>query len=99
MITNYLNQSLSWKHVASLDSYNQPAYTTTTIKGRKESCSKLVNNSQGQSTGSANMMSNSLVFTESAISVNDKIDDKLVLMVETVIGLTGTVSHYEVYLE
>jgi hypothetical protein len=94
MIRAYLNQSVTWKHVASLNTYNEPTYSSTTIKARKEGVNKLINNQTGQVA-----VSSTRIFTESAISVNDLIDDRQVLRVDAVVGVNGAISHYEVYLQ
>lgn len=93
MISAYINQSLTWKHVSSINEYNEATYTTSTIKGRKETGFKMIRDAQGQET-----VSSAQVFTKSAVVVNDKIDDKLVIAVDSQITLGGSVSFYEVYL-
>lgn len=93
MISAYTNQSLTWKHVSSINEYNEPTYATSTIKGRKETGFKMIRDAQGQET-----VSSAQVFTKSAVVVNDKIDDKLVIAVDSQITLGGSVSFYEVYL-
>ena len=94
MLDRYANQSLTWKHFTAIDAYNEATYSSTTIKGRKETGFKLIRNSQGQET-----VSSAQVFTESAIEVNDLIDDKLVMAVDTQIKLDGGVGFREVYLK
>jgi hypothetical protein len=89
----YFNQTATWKSAGTPNSYNEPTYTSTTIKCRKQGVNKLVNNSLGQA-----VTSNSIIFTSSVIQVNDKIDDRLVLRVDAVYGL-DSLSHYEVYLQ
>ena len=93
MLANYANQSLTWKHVATTTKYNESTYTTSTIKGRKETGNKLVRDAKGQES-----VSSARVFTASAVTVNDLIDDKLVINVESAIGLNGTVQFYTVHL-
>jgi hypothetical protein len=53
----------------------------------------MIRDAQGQET-----VSSAQVFTKSAVVVNDKIDDKLVIAVDSQITLGGSVSFYEVYL-
>lgn len=93
MLKEYMNQSLSWKHAASVNEYNESTYTTTTIKGRKETGHKLVKNAAGEDT-----VSSARVFTESAIIVDDLIDDTLIISVESAVDLGGTVQFYTGYL-
>jgi len=93
MIKAYLNQNLSWKHAGTLNEYNEPTYTTTTIKGRKETGHKLVRNKQGQE-----VVSSAWVVTQSAIAPNDKIDGSLVISVEEAVQMDGTTKFYEGYL-
>ena len=93
MISAYTNQSLTWKHVSSINEYNEPTYTTSTIKGRKETGFKMIRDAQGQET-----VSSATVFTKSAVTVNDLIDGKLVIAVDSQITLGGSVLFYEVYL-
>ena len=94
MLTGYLNQNLSWEHATSVNEYNEPTYTTLTIKGRKEIGSKLVRNPQGQE-----VVSSACVFTKSAIENNDLIDDKLVISMESCVDLDGSIKWYEGYLQ
>lgn len=93
MLGNYANQSLTWKTVSTLNEYNEPTYSTTTIKGRKETANKLVRTDKGQE-----VISTACVFTESAIQNNDLIDNKLVISVEANVNLAGVIEFYEVYL-
>lgn len=93
MIDQYLNQSLTWKHVSAISEYNEKTYSSSTIKGRKESCNKLIRNASGQES-----VVSTFVATESAISVNDLIDDKLVVSSEPMVNLDGAIEFYEVYL-
>lgn len=93
MLDRYANQSLTWKHVATTTKYSEHTYTTSTIKGRKETGFKLIRDAKGQET-----VSSAKVFTESAVTVNDLIDDKLVISVESNFKLNGTIGFYTVYL-
>ena len=93
MVDNYFNQTLTWETVASTNKYNEPAYTSTSIKGRKETGNKLVRNAQGQE-----VVSSAMVFTKSAIQNNDLIDGKKVISVEDMNMLDGDVMFYEVNL-
>lgn len=93
MYDDYFNQSLVWEDVISVDHYNEKTVLTTTLKGRLESGFKLVRNEQGEET-----VSSGVVFTRSAVSVNDKVDGRLVIASEPKRDLSGTIQFYEVYL-
>lgn len=93
MLSDYANQSLTLKHVTSVNEYNEPSYTTTTIKGRKETGFKLIRNAAGQM-----VVASAIVFTKSAVSNNDLIDGSLVISVKSDISLDGTTLFYEAFL-
>ena len=93
MITNYANQSLTWKKVSSINEYNEPTYSTSTIKGRKQTGFKLIRNAQGQE-----VTSSASVYTKSAISPNDLIDGQQIIAVESAITISGSVGFYKGYL-
>ena len=93
MLDDYLNQSLEWKHVTSINEYNEPTYTTATIKGRKETGHKLIRNVQGQEVVSSAWFS-----TESAVCNNDLIDGSLVISIEFSVDLDGVTQWREGYL-
>ena len=90
----YLNQDLLWQHVSTISAYNEPTYTTSTIKGRLQDTSRMVSNSLGQT-----VTSGALVLTTAAVTVNDLIDGRLVLRVDTLRWADGAINHYEVYLQ
>lgn len=94
MLDNYANQSMTWKHVTAISDTNQATYTSSTIKGRKETGFRLIRNAQGDE-----VVSSATVFTESAVQANDLIDDRLVIAVANEIQLGGTVGFYEVFLK
>ena len=93
MLDRYANQSLTWKHVATTNKYGESTYTTSTVKGRKETGYKLVRNSKGEE-----VVSSARVFTQSTVVEKDLIDEKIVVAVDYAIGLNGTVKFYTVYL-
>ena len=93
MIGDYANQSLTLKKVTATSEYNEKTYTTSTIKGRKETGFRLIRNQFGQET-----ISSATVFTATLVNVDDLIDDKLVIASIPQVGLGGTVQYYEVYL-
>ncbi len=94
MLDVYANQNLTWKAVTSINKYNEPTYSSVTIKGRKETGNKLILNAEGQE-----VISSARVFTESAVANNDLIDNSKVIQVTANINLDGTVAFYEVYLK
>lgn len=90
----YLNQSIVWKHVASISAYNEKTFATSvTIKGRSEDAFKLIRNDKGDE-----VVSSGKVFTKSAISVGDLLDGRIVIASEPKRGLSGNVEFYEVFL-
>ena len=93
MLANYANQPLTWKHVTAVSKYDEKTYASTTVKGRKETGFKLIRDAQGKET-----VSSARVFTESAVTIDDLIDDKLAIAVESNVALNGTVQYYTVYL-
>lgn len=94
MIDDYAKQSLIWKRATSVNEYNEPTYSTSTIKGRKETGFKLIRNSKGEET-----VSSARVFTKSAVTEGDLIDDELVIAVTTAVDLDGKTGYYAVYLK
>ena len=98
MLESYANQLLTWKHVTGINEYNEPSYSTTPIRGRKEVGLKLVTNSQGHQAGQE-IVSSACVFTSSPVEAGDQLDGQSVITVDTNIGLSGAVAFYEVYLK
>lgn len=94
LISNYLNQSVSWKHIASLNKYNEPTYTTTTIKGRYEDGLKQTRTATGEE-----VISSARFYTTSLITNGDLIDDKVVIAVNKMMKLSGTEMYREVWLK
>ena len=93
MIAEYLNQNLSWGHAGTPNEYNESTYTTTTIKGRKQTGFKLVRDSAG-----AQVVSSAMVMTETTISIGDLIDTDEVIAVNPAIDLDGATQWNEVWL-
>jgi hypothetical protein len=92
-IDSYLKQNITWQKNLAKNKYNEPTYITSTIKGRLESAFRLVRNPQGEQ-----VVSSGFVLTRSIISVDDKLDGRIVITSEPKYDLAGNVSHYEVYL-
>ena len=93
MLNDYANQSITRQTMSSINAYNEPTYSSTTIKGRKEPTNKLVRNAQGEE-----ITSNSFVITESLVLVNDLLDGSQVLTVDILPDIDGTTQFYEAYL-
>lgn len=95
MISQYANQNINWKKVKTTDGYDEVAtYTEKIITGRKEDGFRLVRNSAGEET-----VSTGRVYTESAIQIDDYLDGRLVIAIETARQLNGTVGFYTVHLK
>lgn len=93
IIDRYLNQSMVWKKRLAIDKYNEPTTHPTTIKGRLESGHRLLRNDKGEE-----VVATSFFITKSAVAVNDYLDDMLILGVQPIYSLGGTITWYEVYL-
>lgn len=93
MLKPYANQSLLWERGGDPNVYNERTFTSATIKGRKEPTSKIIISQDGEQ-----IVTSSFVVTASAVSVNDKIDSRLVISSEPMYDLNGKVLFYEVYL-
>lgn len=93
----YANQNITLKTKGAVDAFNQPTYTTSTIKGRMQHKHTMARNTQGQE-----VLSEAQVFTKSVVIEGDLIMDGLtyfpVITVENTVGLDGAVMWYEVYL-
>jgi hypothetical protein len=72
--------------------YSESTYTTQTIKCRKEPCSKVLVKADGLQINVTNFIS-----TRTPISIDQTIDGKLVVEVQAVPGVFGTIERYEVY--
>ena len=93
MIEFYANQSLTWGKAGTPGQYNEPTYTETTIKGRKQSGFRMVRNAAGQE-----VVSSGVVYTASAIAVGDKIDDRLIIALGDAVGLGGAIEYRKGFL-
>lgn len=98
MLGDYANQTVSHKAKASVNSYNEPTYSTAAdIKCRLEFKRKLVRDKHGQE-----VISEATLYTETAITPDDVIThssiDWTVIAVEAHADLGGTVQYYEVML-
>lgn len=94
MLKDYANQLLSYERAGDLNEYNEPTYAAADVLyGRKEATNKMIRSPEGLT-----VVANTLVMTERLVFVNDKVDGRIVVSVEPMIGLTGWVLFYEVYL-
>jgi hypothetical protein len=97
MISTYLNQTITLKVKGAVNTYNEPTYTSSSIKARFEYKRKLVRNSKGES-----VISEATCFTQISIKVGDIITydsiDWVVIGVNSIVGLDGSISHYEAVL-
>ena len=97
MIELYVNQDITLKKQTSVNEYNEPIFTTSTIKSRFEYDRTLVRNDKGEEIVSeASLFTTTLLTTEDIISYNGK--DFPVISVAYIVGLDGNLSHYEARL-
>ena len=94
MLTNYAKVAMTLSTAGTLNKYNEPTYSDSTIYGVKESVNKLVRDRYG-----AEVVAGTLVLTKTAVTVNDKIDGDIVVRADTIRDINGNVSHYEVYTQ
>ena len=88
-----LNQTVSWKAKTGQDRYNVPTYDTTDIAARKEQKRRMVKDQFGDE-----VVSMTTVFTQSAIGLEDEIDDEKVISVQSMVDGEGQTTGYEVFL-
>ena len=94
MIKDYLNQTASHEAYSSINDYAEPSYSAAvSIACRKEGVNKLIRDAEGKE-----VVTSSRVFTETLINVKDRIDGRMILRVDPMPNLDGSISHYEVYL-
>lgn len=89
----YLNQDVTWEAKSGQDFYNEIAYTSSTITARKEQKRRMVRDAQGEE-----VVSQTTVYTQSAIGLEDKIDGEQVIHVGEWIDKEGSVVGYEVFI-
>lgn len=97
MIEAYLNQNITLKSVTSVNEYNEPVFTTSTIKARFEYDRTMVKNEKGEE-----VVSEAMLFTTNTIKADDVISydgkDFPIISVANIVGLEGNLSHYEARL-
>lgn len=93
MLSNYANQSITRKTAASVNDCNEPTWTTSTIKGRKEPYNKLIRTAKGEEK-----ICSTVVYTATSVIVGDLLDNDMALAVKQQVDIGGSVQFYEVYL-
>ena len=68
MLSYYTNQSITYKSIASTNAYNEPTYTTSTIKGRFIYKREIIRNAENEQ-----ITSDAIIYTETAIVEGDVI--------------------------
>jgi len=98
-LARYLNQTAAWIHYSSaaptFDSYGNPTnYTTSTIRCRTERYNRLARDKEGRE-----VVSDTTVYTQSAVVVGDMIEARKVLNVSDWPDFDGSIVGYEAVLE
>ena len=89
----YLNQDVTWNAKTGQDGYTKPAYSSSSIKARKEKKRRMVRDVQGEE-----VISETTVYTQSNIGLEDQIDGEQVINVSEWIDKGGDVIGYEVFI-
>ena len=89
----YLNQDVTWKEKTDQDFYNKPTYSSSSIKARKEKKRRMVRDAQGEE-----VISETTVYTQSNIGLEDQIDGEQVINVSEWIDKGGDVVGNEVFI-
>jgi hypothetical protein len=97
MLDIYFNQTITWKSVTSVNEYNEPTTTSTSIPARFEYKRKRVRNKEG-----VEVISEAQCLTASLVQEGDLITydgiDWPVISVQDNVDLSGNVLFYEVML-
>jgi hypothetical protein len=97
MIDLYLNQNITLKIETSVNEYNEPVFTLSTIKARFEYDRTMVKNKEGEE-----VVSEAKLFTLTPVKVDDVINydgkDYPIISVANMVNLEGELSHYEARL-
>ena len=94
MLTPYANQSIIHEVASAPNAYNEIQYAAAvSIKGRKEGSNRLIRTATGEE-----VVAGAFVMTGTLVTVNDKLDGRVVLRVDPVPALSGVTAFYEVYL-
>lgn len=89
----YLNQDVAWETKTGQDFYNEPTYSSTSIKARKEKKRRMVRDAQGEE-----VISETTVYTQSGIGLEDMIDGEEIINASEWVDKDGSVIGYEVFL-
>ena len=97
MIRQYLNQTVTLKTKGAVNTYNEPTYSSSSIKARFEYKRKMVRTSTGEQ-----LISEATCYTVTQVKPDDIISydgiDWVVLTVSNEVDIFGNISHYEVML-
>lgn len=89
----YLNQTVTWKAKTGQDKFNEPTYSSSEIAARKQKKRQMVRNAQAEE-----VISQTTVYTQSAIGLEDQIDGEQVITVSEWIDRDGSIVGYKVFL-
>lgn len=94
MLSSYTNQNITYKAIASVNSYNEKTYTSSTIKGRFIYKREIIRNSENEQ-----ITSDAIIYTKTAIEEGNVIvhdsKDWVIRFVYPWINLDGTVLGYK----
>jgi hypothetical protein len=94
MMADYCNQKAMWKHKTGNNEYNEATYAdSVNIDVRKVEKITLVRNKSG-----VQVVSNTTVYTPTAVQVDDLIDDLVVITILSSPNLDGNIEGYKVAL-
>jgi len=97
MISNYQNQTVTYKAVSATSEYGEKTFSTSSISARYEYKRREILNSEGEK-----VISEAVCFTTTAVKPGDVLTfdskDWIVLSVNNCVDLSGTVKFYEVSL-
>lgn len=94
MLTNYLNQSLTRKPRSSVNAYNEPTYSSSTITGRFIYKREIIRTATGEDIASTAIIYTTTAIEEGDIIVSDS-KDWTIRFVYPWIRLDGTVLGYK----
>ena len=94
LLANYAKVSMTKSAAGTPNAYGESTYTNSTIYGVKESTNKLLRDRYG-----AEVVANTLIMTETSLTVGDKVDGDIVVRVDTVRNINGSTDHYEAYTQ
>jgi len=93
-LSRYLNQTAIWKKkTGTLNGYGKPERVEAPLKCRIEKRIRLVKDQFGKE-----VVSDSTIYTEAAVTADDAVDGRPVLAVTDMVDVAGKIIGYEVYL-